>query len=78
MTTDNRDALAAEVLRLYHFEDSLDGTSIRLIARKLKLARKTVCTLLGARPREARVGRRRRGVGDSRDARRQLHLVSSR
>lgn len=74
MTTDNRDALAAEVLRLYHFE----GTSIRLIARKLKLARKTVCTLLGAQPREARVGRRRRGVGDSRDARRQLHLVSSR
>ena len=60
MTTDNRDALAAEVLRLYHFE----GTSM--------------CTLLGAQPREARVGRRRRGVGDSRDARRQLLLVSSR
>ncbi len=72
MSTDNRDA-AAEVLRLYQFE-----VSIRMIARKLNLARKTVRALLDDQPRAARFRRRPCGVGDSRDAWRPLRLVWSR
>lgn len=74
-STDNRDALGAEVLRLHQF-----GVSIRMIAKKLNLARKTVCALLGDQPRAARFRCRACGVGDSdsRDARRPLRLVLSR
>ena len=67
MSAKNPDGRAAEVLRLHY----LEGASVRLIAKKMGLARKTVRQILGRKlavpeaPRGPRMSRRGEGPHDA-------------